>query len=134
MTPVPAKDISERDLPLRILVVAPQPVGAAGLSTEEEIELISRDFKPLIEIGAVAVEVLPHATPMSFHGYISTGHFDVVHFIGHGEFLDDSGALLFEGTRGTAHSLTARTLREIMCQRGIRRSEERRVGKECRSR
>src|SRR5213075_563957 len=83
----------------------------AGLSTEEEIELISRDFKPLVEIGAVAVEVLPHATPMSFHGYISTGHFDVVHFIGHGEFLDESGALLFEGTRGTAQSLTARTLR-----------------------
>ena len=120
LTPIPAEEISERDLPLRILVVAPQPVGAAGLSTEEEIELISRDFKPLVEIGAVAVEVLPHATPMSFHGYISTGHFDVVHFIGHGEFLDDSGALLFEGTRGTAQSLTARTLREIMCQRGIR--------------
>jgi hypothetical protein len=121
ITSVPAEEVSERPLPLRILVVAAQPVGAPDLSTEEEIALIQRDFAPLIDIGAVDIEVLPRATPLSFHGYISTGHFDVVHFVGHGEFLDDdSGALIFEDTGGAAQPLRGQALREIMCQRGIR--------------
>lgn len=121
ITSVPAEDVSERPLPLRILVVAAQPVGAPDLSTEEEIGLIQRDFAPLIDIGAVDIEVLPRATPLSFHGYISTGHFDVVHFVGHGEFLDDdSGALIFEDAGGAAQPLRGQALREIMCQRGIR--------------
>lgn len=121
ITSVPAEDVLERPLPLRILVVAAQPVGAPDLSTEEEIALIQRDFAPLIDIGAVDIEVLPRATPLSFHGYVSTGHFDVVHFVGHGEFLDDdSGALIFEDAGGAAQPLRGQALREIMCQRGIR--------------
>ena len=121
ITSIPAEDIAERPLPMRVLVVGAQPISEAKLSIDEEIKVIQRGFEPLIEAGALALTVLPRATPQSFHGYISTGQFDIVHFIGHGEFGGDgSGHLVFEDSTGATQLLGSRSLREILCQRGIR--------------
>src|SRR5262245_31283230 len=48
--------------------------------------------------------------------------FDGVHFIGRGEFdeVTQKGCLLFENARGGTHRASDRTIREILCQRGIR--------------
>jgi CHAT domain-containing protein len=121
ITSIPAEEIAERPLPMRVLVVGAQPISEAKLSIDEEIKVIRRGFEPLIEAGALDLTVLPRATPQSFHGYISTGQFDVVHFIGHGEFGEDgTGHLVFEDGTGATQLLGARSLREILCQRGIR--------------
>lgn len=122
LTAVPAQRIEPHAGRLRILVVVAQPFGSAPLSVDEEIAVIRRGFEPLIEAGLVAIEVLAKATPASLHGYLDTGRFDVVHFIGHGEFdaKANRGCLLFEDGRGAATKVDDRSLREIFCQRNIR--------------
>ncbi|WP_414664929.1 DUF7379 domain-containing protein [Horticoccus sp. 23ND18S-11] len=122
LTGVPAQLIEPRSDRLRILVVVAQPFGSAPLSTAEEEAVIRRGFEPLIDAGLVEIEVLAKATPASLHGYLDTGHFDVVHFIGHGEFDVETnrGYLLFEDGRGAATKVDDRSLREIFCQRNIR--------------
>lgn len=122
LTAVPAQRIPPRPGRLRILVAVAQPFGSAPLSVDEEIAVIRRGFEPLIEAGLVEIEVLAKATPASLHGYIDTGRFDVVHFIGHGEFdpKANRGYLLFEDGRGAATKVDDRSLREIFCQRDIR--------------
>ncbi|MBL9211525.1 MAG: CHAT domain-containing protein, partial [Opitutaceae bacterium] len=122
LTAVPAQRIPPRAGRLRILVAVAQPFGSAPLSVDEEIAVIRRGFEPLIEAGMVEIEVLAKATPASLHGYIDTGRFDVVHFIGHGEFdpKTNRGYLLFEDGRGAATKVDDRSLREIFCQRDIR--------------
>lgn len=121
LTAVPASVIRERTGPLRILVAAAQPVGFVALSAEQEAGVIRRGFEALIEAKLVTVEVLARATPGRIHGLLSTGEFDVVHFIGHGTFNEETqeGALIFEDERGGQYPLGERSCREIFCQRGV---------------
>jgi len=65
--------------------------------------------------------VLPRATPAAIHGYLSTGRYNIVHFIGHGVFDEarKEGCLIFEDTRGGSFPLGERSVREIFCQRGL---------------
>lgn len=122
LTAVPASIIPPRAGPLRLLVVAAQPVGFGRLSIEQEVKVILRGFQPLIDAGCITVEVLPHATPSLVHGRLQTESFDVVHFIGHGKFDEETqtGSLIFENDRGGQYELGERSVREIFCQRGVR--------------
>lgn len=121
LTAVPADDISPKPGPLRILVVSAQPVAFDRLSVEQETEVIRRGFEPLIEAGVAQVEVLPRITPGALHARLSTGEFQVVHFIGHAGFDEAAGEgfLLFESTRGGEARVSERSAREILCQRGV---------------
>ncbi len=122
LTAVPAQRVPPSDEPLRILVVAAQPVGSAALSVDEEEALIARGFEGLVRAGLASIEVLRCATPPLLHQRIWAERFDVVHFIGHGEFDEEAGRghLLFEDGRGGARRLDDRELTEILCGRGIR--------------
>ena len=122
VTAVPAQTIEPRSGPLRILVVSAQPVGVGLLSIEEETKVISRGFQELLDAGYAELVVLPRATPDKLHDIVSRDQFDVVHFIGHGEYDRDSqtGTLLFVDKRGGTHLVNDRTLREILCRRSIR--------------
>jgi hypothetical protein len=121
LTAVPAEPIVPCAGPLRILVVSAQPVGFGQLSIEQEVEVIRRGFEPLIEAGLVTIDVLPRATPAGIHGYLSTGEYGIVHFIGHGVFDEEKqeGCLVFEDARGGEFRLGQRSVREIFGQRGV---------------
>lgn len=121
LTAVPANVIAPVSGPLRILVVAAEPVGQGNLSVEQEVEVIRRGFDPLIEAGMITVEVLARATPRRVQSRLSTGDFNVVHFIGHGQYdaEKDEGKLLFENEHNTEFPLGVRAAREIFCRRGI---------------
>jgi CHAT domain-containing protein len=127
VTSIPAEEIPPRSGALHILVVAAQPVGWGQLSIEEEIELVSRGFLPLKEMGLVEFDVLRSASPEAFHkrlqlAQIQGERFDVLHFIGHGEYLEKEkvGCVLFEDGQGGSSRLEADQLRQIACRRGIR--------------
>jgi hypothetical protein len=122
ITSIPAEQITEKSGPLRILVAAAQPVGAGKLSVAEEEAVIRRGFEPLIEARLVDVEILRSTTPTSLHRWISVGDYDVVHFIGHGEFDEaaQEGYLLFEDVQGRVDKVNTRNARGILAQRGIR--------------
>ena len=121
ITAIPAEIIDDRQR-LRILVVSSQPLTLGKLSVEEEEAVIRRGFLPLVEAGLADVEVLARATPASLHGYVSTGRFSVVHFIGHGEYdhKTDKGSLVFQDDQGNPYLVDDRSIREILCGRNIR--------------
>jgi len=121
LTAIPADVIRPRPGPLRILVASAQPAGFGRLSIEQEEKVIRRGFDALIDAGLAMVDVLPRATPSSIHAKLSTGGYNVVHFIGHGAFDEEKqeGFLVFENDRGGEFLLGERSVREIFCQRGV---------------
>jgi hypothetical protein len=127
LTAVPADAAKDGAGALRILIVAAQPVGAAPLSEAEEIAVLQRGFRPLIDAGLAKVEILVNATPALLHEYLESSHdnerpYDILHFIGHGEFDREAqtGYLLFEDARGGIERLNADVFRQIVARRGIR--------------
>ena len=122
LTAMPVEVIPPKPGPLRILVAVAQPIGTAKLSSEQEEAMIRRGFQPLIEAGLIELEVLRATTPSALHRWLSATSYDVVHFIGHGGFDQNSGQgfLVFEDDKGAVFNLTARNACEIFCQRGIR--------------
>jgi CHAT domain len=121
LTAVPGDPLRVRTGPLRILVVSAQPVGLAELSISQETEVIRRGFQRLIDAKLAEVKVLARATIPSLHGELSTGVWNVVHFIGHGTFDEEQGKgyLVFEDGHGGKALLDERSAREIFCQRGL---------------
>jgi hypothetical protein len=121
VTAVPADPITPCRGPLRILIASAQPVNFGGLSIEQETESIRSDFQPLEDAGLATIEILQRATPEAIHRRLETGGFDIVHFIGHGEFdkKKKEGVLVFEDDRGGAFRLGERSVRQIFCGRGL---------------
>jgi hypothetical protein len=121
LTNVPADPISLTNGPLRILVVSAQPVGYGRLSIEQEEAVIKRGFEPLVNAKLVEIETLPRATPSMIHGHLTTGNYQVVHFIGHGVYDEkrNEGCLIFVNEDGTEYPLGERSVREIFRGRGL---------------
>lgn len=121
LTNVPADPIVQTDGPLRILVVSAQPVGMGRLSIEQEVSVIQRGFEPLIEAGLVKVDTMARATPSMIHGRLTTGKYQVVHFIGHGVYDEErgQGCLIFVNDNGGEYPLGERSVREIFRGRGL---------------
>lgn len=121
LTSVPADPIVRVPGPLRILVVAAQPVGFGQLSIDQEVEIVKRGFQPLVDAQLVEIEVHARVTPDQLHDLLKTGTFQIVHFIGHGVFNEQrrEGCLVFENERGGEIMLGERQIREIFCKRGL---------------
>ncbi|MDX1948488.1 MAG: CHAT domain-containing protein [Pirellulaceae bacterium] len=131
LTAVPAQETDKLRQKLRMLVVAAQPLGLVELSLATEEQRIRHGFAPLTEAGLVELDVLTDATPARLHAKIQARElenrphdprqYDVVHFMGHGEFdrQANEGVLLFQTSGGGRHEVNVRTLREILCGRGI---------------
>jgi hypothetical protein len=102
LTNVPADPIVLPDGPLSILLASAQPVGFGRLSIEQEVEVIRRGFKPLIDAGLAVVDTVARITPAELHDRLSRGTYQVVHFIGHGVYDEKrrEGCLVFENDRG----------------------------------
>jgi hypothetical protein len=122
ITAVPAQLIAPSQRRLRILVVAAHPIGTGHLSIDEETAVILRGFDALIRAELADVQVLSSTSVGELHNKVMCEQFDVVHFIGHGEYdaQTDRGYLLFEDRNGGVHRVDERKLKEILCQRSIR--------------
>ena len=121
LTKVPADPVFTSDGPLRILVASAQPVGSGMLSIEQEVAVIQRGFKPLMDAKLVEIETLARATPSMIHDKLTTGSYQVVHFIGHGIYDQEreEGCLLFVNEYGGEYRLGERSVREIFRGRGL---------------
>ena len=118
---VPAEPPPTRRGPLRILFSAARPTGMAPLAERREEDALRAAFAPLLGRGAASLDVLPKATPETLHAKLRSGKFDVLHFVGHGEYdeAERSGALFLEDGRGRAKKLSAEALVRLASGRGL---------------
>lgn len=118
-TPVQKMDPASR---LRMLVVTAEPRDLATLSSDEESAKLRHALTHLQNDGLIEFDVLEHATAHDMHRAVVTGDYDVLHFIGHGFWDDETGesGLMMEDERGLASALGGRALREILAGRGLR--------------
>ncbi len=121
LTNIPADAIVRSDGPLRILVASAQPVGYGRLSIDQETAVIRRGFEALVAAGLVSIDVLARTTPAEIHGRLSTGSYQVVHFIGHGVYDEErkQGCLIFVDEHDGEYALGEREVRQIFCGRGL---------------
>jgi hypothetical protein len=121
-TAVPA-DVPPRGRgPLRILAVVAQPRGAAPLDARTETTDLRHAFRALVDRGRATIEVLTKATASRLQRRLAAGDFDVLHFVGHGDFDEQEreGSLLLEDERGRPRRLGADALRQVVCGRSLR--------------
>ncbi|MFI5182679.1 MAG: CHAT domain-containing protein [Thermoanaerobaculia bacterium] len=118
---VPAEPPRVRRGPLRILFAAARPEGTAPLAARKEEDALRAAFAPLLSRGAASLEVLPKATPETLHARLRSGTIDVFHFVGHGEYDEEtrSGALLVEDGRGRARKMSAEAFARLASGRGL---------------
>lgn len=121
LTTIPADEVRPSQECLQILVAAAQPVGYGQLSTAQEIQIIRREFKDLVDAGLASIDVLAHATPQTLQDQLRKKRYGVLHFIGHGVFEDGEGKLIFENEKGRGGDirLGERAVRELVCRRGL---------------
>lgn len=111
--PAPRASSTPRDETLRILVAWAAPRTHEGPDAEAEV---GRLREALQSRRDVAVEPLPNATIEGLQRVLSTGFFDVLHFIGHG-FTDPTsreGFLVLENGRAGAAMVAAAVLADLV--------------------
>ncbi len=107
--------------PLQVLVVVSSPSNLATLNVEAEVQRIRGALASLERAGQVRVTVIPapaadgartHASLMDVRRALRSGGFHVLHFIGHGGFVDATGEgmLAFEDENLLAHMVSGTTL------------------------
>lgn len=99
-------------LPLKILVVIPNPQGYPPLQVEREWAAINDALADLIATNRVQVERLAQPAVSALLRHLRRGEVHVLHFMGHGQFDDalSEGRLIFEGAARKAHPVDGQNL------------------------
>ncbi len=97
----PFPDISPElaPLPLRILVMVSSPIDAdskSRLSFEDEEAAILHAFEPLFQTGAVEIHFTNNGSLSELKEKIQKNRYHILHFSGHGAFIDGQGYLQLE--------------------------------------
>jgi CHASE2 domain-containing sensor protein len=91
----------QANLPLRMLVVAPQ---GSGLDARKEIENLTRGIRGM-EKEVTTLVLDENVTYERIRDTLRDEKFHVLHFIGHGEFLNDLPLLVLDDGRGGSESV-----------------------------
>lgn len=101
------------EVPVRILVVASSPLDVTPVSVEAELEAIRRELKPLTRRGLVKIEIRIGASLQELSRVLSGDEFHLLHFVGHGFFLDDGG-LVLDGEKGGSEQVEKKRLEVLL--------------------
>lgn len=102
--------------PLQVLAMVASPRGLVPLDVELERANLEEALQDLIAAGLVKVTWVERATWRSVHRHLLSGHWHVVHFIGHGDYDDarDEGVLAFVGSDGRADMVEAGRFADLL--------------------
>jgi hypothetical protein len=99
---------------LRILAIRAQPHGSRPLALEQELRRLQAAWK---QRPGVEIELLDPPTRQSLQRALNARSFNVLHFMGHGDFAPDGGEgrLLFEDDAGQPDPIAGSLLAEMLC-------------------
>ncbi len=102
--------------PLRLLLAVAAPADSPALAVGEELAHLDAALAELVTAGTVRIEVLPRTSLESLETALLTHRPHVLHFIGHGDFVGDEGAVLLEsdGPQRSADPIPARRLAVLL--------------------
>ncbi|MBC7236331.1 MAG: CHAT domain-containing protein, partial [Chloroflexi bacterium] len=94
---------------LKIMAVVASPQDLTQLDCDGEIKMLRQALQELIASGQVELIVSQHTTHEKLHMELLDHQPDVVHFVGHGEYVEEerAGYLILEDDRGLSHRLNA---------------------------
>jgi hypothetical protein len=122
-TPTPADGLGHR-IKLKMLIAVAEPTtgGYPLLQSEREAAHIKSGLSEIERQNLLEIAVRTGMTPALLQQEVSTGGYDIVHFIGHGYRDTERGSsgLVLEDGKSGALRLGDRPLREILSGRGIR--------------
>jgi hypothetical protein len=104
--------------PLRILGVVSSPRGLPALGTEKEKEQLGTALSRLTSAGLVELTWAPSATWADLHDTLLSGTWQVVHYIGHGDFDPghDVGTLALTSESGRMHMVDGSRFVDLLRQ------------------
>ncbi|MCZ4306740.1 CHAT domain-containing protein [Zoogloeaceae bacterium G21618-S1] len=102
--------------PLRLLIAIASPTDRPGLEVGEEIAHLDTALAELTDRGVIQTVRLDHATLERLDNALLEHRPHVLHFIGHGDFVDDEGVLVLESDTapGTADAIAGRQLAVLL--------------------
>jgi nucleoid-associated protein YgaU len=102
--------------PLRILMAIAAPTDRQGLQVGEEIAQLDHALNGLSEKGQVNTIRLDHASLESLDNALLQSKPHILHFIGHGDFIDNEGFLVLESDEfpGKSDIITGRQLAVLL--------------------
>ncbi|MGH7854149.1 MAG: CHAT domain-containing protein [Candidatus Binatia bacterium] len=98
--------------PLRLLIAIAAPQDRPDLSVGEELARLGEALRDLVDQGRVETVCLEHATLEKLDDALLKNKPHALHFIGHGDFVDNDGVIFLEAEnpRGAADPITGRRL------------------------
>ncbi len=112
---------AENAPPLRILVIIASPDDQAELDVERELAVMQEALDDLRRADQVQVDYLDDATLPALQDALSRTPYHVLHFTGHGAFIEKEGKLCFEDSLGQSDLIGPKQLRPLLIgQRDLR--------------
>ena len=102
--------------PLRLLIAVATPTDRPGLEVGDEIAHLDTALAELSTRGVIHTVRLEHTSLERLDNALLEHRPHVLHFIGHGDFVDDEGVLVLESdtTPGTADTIAGRQLAVLL--------------------
>ncbi len=100
--PLKKSDLKAVSLPLKVLLVISTPTDLATLDIVGEEKLIQEALKTHIETKNIELDILQTATRREIQQKLNEKHYEVFHFIGHGEFENNKGYIALIDEAGKA--------------------------------
>ncbi len=102
--------------PLKVLVMISAPSDQVQLDVEKEWATVKQALADLETRKLVVVERLDEATMPALQRKLRQGEYNILHFVGHGEFDRDSGdgGLLLENEDGTSRFVSGKDLGTLL--------------------
>lgn len=103
-------------LPLRMLVISASPRNFDAKDIEQQWRTIQSSVRVLQDQGVLHVEYLRDITIQRLQARLRREKYDIIHFIGHGEFNDSSqnGTLFFLTDQGNVKTVTGNVLGALL--------------------
>lgn len=92
-------------LPLRILLIISSPSDLKELDSKGEVSLIQDALSDMINAGKIELDPLYDATIINIKKRLGEKNYNIIHFIGHGDFEDDMGYIFLVEPDGSSKKI-----------------------------